>query len=140
MNRSMLRPDRRAFLCTLTTGAVFFTTRGAFAEQLALTPEREEGPFYPDRLPLDTDNDLLILNDAITPAVGTVTHLTGKILDAKGDPIRNAVIAAALSGAGSQTVTPRSPARWASNPAASASPVRAATSTPIGWSRMRPSR
>ena len=48
MNRSMLRPNRRAFLGTLTTGAVFFTTRGAFAEQLALTPEREEGPFYPD--------------------------------------------------------------------------------------------
>ena len=27
-----------------------------------------EGPFYPDKLPLDTDNDLLIINDAITPA------------------------------------------------------------------------
>ena len=52
----------------------------------------EEGPFYPDKLPLDTDNDLLIVNDSITPAVGEVTHLGGRLLDAKGDPIKNALI------------------------------------------------
>ena len=55
-------------------------------------PQQTEGPFYPDKLPLDTDNDLLIINDAITPAVGEVTHLSGRILDAKGDPVRNAVV------------------------------------------------
>ena len=38
MNRFLPRPNRRVFLGTLTTGAVFFTTRGAFAEQLARTP------------------------------------------------------------------------------------------------------
>ena len=36
-----------------------FAVPGLFAEQLALTPRQTEGPFYPDRLPLDTDNDLL---------------------------------------------------------------------------------
>ncbi len=72
--------------------ALAFTAPGAFAEQLTLTPRQTEGPFYPDHLPLDTDNDLLIINDGITPAVGEVTHLTGRLLDAKGDPIRNAVI------------------------------------------------
>lgn len=51
-----------------------------------------EGPFYPNKLPLDTDNDLLIVNDSLTPAVGEVTHLTGRLLDAHGDPIRNALI------------------------------------------------
>jgi protocatechuate 3,4-dioxygenase beta subunit len=51
-----------------------------------------EGPFYPDRMPLDTDNDLLIINDAITPAVGDITHLTGRILDKSGEPIRNAFV------------------------------------------------
>jgi protocatechuate 3,4-dioxygenase beta subunit len=51
-----------------------------------------EGPFYPDRLPLDTDNDLLVVNDAITPAVGEITHLGGRILDSRGEPIRNAVV------------------------------------------------
>jgi protocatechuate 3,4-dioxygenase beta subunit len=83
---------RRRFLGGLALGAVAFTAPGAFAEELLRTPAQSEGPFYPDKLPLDTDNDLLILNDAITPAVGTITHLTGKILDAQGEPIRNAVV------------------------------------------------
>jgi protocatechuate 3,4-dioxygenase beta subunit len=77
---------------SLALGAAAFFTRGAFAEELARTPRLTEGPFYPDKLPLDTDNDLLIINDSITPAVGEVTHLSGKILDAKGNPINNAVI------------------------------------------------
>jgi len=70
----------------------FWTVRGAFAEALSLTPRQTEGPFYPDRLPLDTDNDLIIVNDDITPAVGEVTHLSGKLLDASGSPIRNALV------------------------------------------------
>src|SRR5882672_4491048 len=65
---------------------------GAFAEELTRTPQQTEGPFYPVKLPLDTDNDLLIINDSITPAVGDVTHLSGRILDAKGDPIRNVLV------------------------------------------------
>jgi len=83
---------RRAFLGGLTLGAAAFTTRGVFAEELVRTPRQTEGPFYPDKLPLDTDNDLIIVNDTITPAVGEVTHLTGRILDAKGDPVRNALV------------------------------------------------
>jgi len=51
-----------------------------------------EGPFYPDKLPLDTDNDLLIINDEITQAVGEITHLTGRVLSQAGEPIRNAVV------------------------------------------------
>lgn len=83
---------RRGFLGALALGAAAFTTPGAFAEELARTARVEEGPFYPDKLPLDTDNDLLIINDAITPAVGEVTHLGGRLLDGRGDPIRNALI------------------------------------------------
>ena len=64
----------------------------ALAEELIRTPRQTEGPFYPDHLPLDTDNDLLIINDSLTSAVGEVTHLTGKILDASGSPIRNALV------------------------------------------------
>jgi len=51
-----------------------------------------EGPFYPDKLPLDTDNDLLVLNDSITPAVGEITHLSGKVTDLQGKPLRNATV------------------------------------------------
>src|SRR5260370_40363584 len=71
-----------------------FTTPGLFADELerVKTPAQTEGPFYPNKLPLDTDNDLIIVNDNLTPAVGDVTHLGGKILDAKGDPVKNALV------------------------------------------------
>jgi len=83
---------RRQFLKSLAASAAFFTTRGLFAEELVRTAAQTAGPFYPDKLPLDTDNDLLVLNDSITPAVGAITHLSGRILDAKGAPLRNAVV------------------------------------------------
>ncbi len=33
-----------------------FLIPGSFAYELAATPRLTEGPFYPDKLPLDTDN------------------------------------------------------------------------------------
>lgn len=84
--------DRRRFLRSLTVGVAAFSTRGLFAQQLVETAAATEGPFYPDKLPLDTDNDLLILNDATTPAVGAITHLSGRVLSPSGQPIRNAFI------------------------------------------------
>ena len=84
--------DRRRFLSRCGLSLAFLAVPGAFAEQLIQTPKQTEGPFYPDHLPLDTDNDLLILNDALTPAVGEVTYLSGRILDANGAPIRNAIV------------------------------------------------
>ena len=84
---------RRDFLLRASAGtAAFFTVKGAFAEQLIKTAAQGEGPFYPDKLPLDTDNDLLIINDGITPAVGEITHLTGKVTDLKGNPVRNTLV------------------------------------------------
>ena len=65
---------------------------GDFAQELVRTPRQTEGPFYPTAMPLDTDNDLLVINDAITPAVGAITHLAGRVLDERGTPIRNAVV------------------------------------------------
>jgi protocatechuate 3,4-dioxygenase beta subunit len=65
---------------------------GSLAEQLVQTPKQTEGPFYPVKLPLDTDNDLVIVNDGLTAAVGDITHLSGRILDSKGDPIRNVLV------------------------------------------------
>ena len=68
------------------------TKPGRFAEELTKTPSMTEGPFYPDKLPLDTDNDLLVINNAITPAVGNITHLSGRVLTAAGNPINNAFV------------------------------------------------
>jgi protocatechuate 3,4-dioxygenase beta subunit len=92
MSEHIIRPTRRLFLGALALGGAAWTVRGAFAEELTRTPPQTEGPFYPNKLPLDTDNDLLIVNDAITPAVGEITHLSGRVLDAKGNPIKNALV------------------------------------------------
>jgi protocatechuate 3,4-dioxygenase beta subunit len=91
MRETLLVPDRRLFLTTL--GAALFTTRGLFAEQLAFpTPPLTEGPFYPDKLPLDTDNDLIVITDQVTPAVGVITHLTGRVLTTSGAPVKDATV------------------------------------------------
>jgi protocatechuate 3,4-dioxygenase beta subunit len=92
MNAEIFRSDRRRFLRNLSLGAALWTVPGAFAEELLRTPKQTEGPFYPDRLPLDTDNDLIVVNDGTTPALGEVTHLSGRILDPRGEPIRNAMV------------------------------------------------
>ena len=91
------RFTRRRFVRTAGLVAGFFVVPGGFAEELIRTGLRRtawvtEGPFYPEKLPLDSDNDLIIVNDAITPAVGEITHVAGRVLDARGDPIKNAVV------------------------------------------------
>jgi protocatechuate 3,4-dioxygenase, beta subunit len=65
---------------------------GDFAQALVTTPSQTEGPFYPTTIPIDSDNDLVQIDDAITPAVGEITHLSGRVLDAGGSPVRNATV------------------------------------------------
>lgn len=92
--KALLHPVyRRQFLGeVIALGAAAYFTPGVFAQELTRTPAQTEGPFYPDRLPLDTDNDLLIINEATTPAVGQIAHFSGRILDARGNPVRNALV------------------------------------------------
>ncbi|MDX2029809.1 MAG: protocatechuate 3,4-dioxygenase [Blastocatellia bacterium] len=92
MSAQDLLRNRRRFLGGLAMGAVWYAMPGVFAEELVRTPRQTEGPFYPDKLPLDTDNDLLVINDGITPGVGEITWLSGRILNAQGEPMRNAVV------------------------------------------------
>ena len=92
MNDFSKLSSRRAFMRNTTWAASLMAVPGLFAEELVRTPSQTEGPFYPNKLPLDTDNDLLVINDGITPAVGEITHLGGRLLDGKGDPIKNAVV------------------------------------------------
>jgi protocatechuate 3,4-dioxygenase beta subunit len=82
---------RRNFIRSSLLGSALLLVPGVFAD-LVQTPRQTEGPFYPDHLPLDTDNDLIIVNDKLTPASGEITHLSGRILDARGEPIRNALV------------------------------------------------
>lgn len=89
---SLLASRRQILRGAAALGATALFTPGIFAEMLSLTPRLTEGPFYPDKLPLDQDNDLLIINDRTTPAIGEVTHLTGRILTPSGAPLKNATI------------------------------------------------
>ena len=84
--------SRRSFVSSSIKVAPFFCVPGLMAETLTLTPRQTEGPFYPDKMPLDTDNDLIIINDSLTPAVGTVAYLSGKVTDIKGKAQRNALV------------------------------------------------
>jgi protocatechuate 3,4-dioxygenase beta subunit len=90
--QSPLFVNRRRIIRGAVAGLAAFAAPGLFAEELVQTPRQTEGPFYPDKLPLDTDNDLLVINDAITPAVGEITWLSGRVLDSNGHPIRNATV------------------------------------------------
>ena len=98
MSDSRIITGRRDALRVLTAGAVglasygIFDAPGVFAEELSPTPRQTAGPFYPRKIPLDHDNDLIVVGDNITPAVGQITHLRGRILDVNGMPIRNALV------------------------------------------------
>ncbi len=98
MNRSLtpfhIPLERRRFLRSLAAASAGFTLPGFLAEALSLTPTVTEGPYYPlaKNMPLDKDNDLVQLNDHLTLAAGTISHVTGRILNAAGNPIRGALV------------------------------------------------
>lgn len=88
---------RRDVLRKLALAGAFFTQPGLYAEALGLTPRMTEGPYYPantpfNNIPLDKDNDLVLLDGDLTPANGTVTHLAGRVLDPQGRPVRGALV------------------------------------------------
>lgn len=86
--------SRRRFLRQLAAGGAFYSLSGLFAEALTLTPKQTQGPFYPlaKNIPLDKDNDLVLVDDHLTPAKGIITFVRGRVLDSKGEPIRNALV------------------------------------------------
>src|SRR5215472_10733480 len=91
-NPIRLPHTRRGLIRGIALSAAAYSAKGAFAEALTPTARLTEGPYYPDKMPLDTDNDLLIVNDAITPAVGEITHLSGRVLSAAGEPVSHAFV------------------------------------------------
>ncbi len=84
--------SRRLFFQHASLLAALPSTSLLLAAELGKTPRMTEGPFYPDKLPLDTDNDLLVITDSITSAVGQISHVTGRVLGVDGAPIRNCLV------------------------------------------------
>src|SRR5690349_8426935 len=91
--RSMsIHHSRRSVLRGAALAPALWLTKGAFAQQLVQTPALTIGPYYPNQLPLDLDNDLLLINDSITPSVGDIMWVQGRVLDSSGSPVRGAVV------------------------------------------------
>ena len=60
--------------------------------QRQLTPEQIMGPFYPIIRPLDHDMDLTVIKGKRGHAQGKLLHLTGRVLNGRGEPVRGARI------------------------------------------------
>ena len=84
--------SRRTLLRSLllTTGGIIASD--LYAEALTLTPRQTEGPYYPDHLPLDQDNDLTLITGGKAPAGGVITEFGGRLLNVDGKPLSEAVV------------------------------------------------
>lgn len=87
-----IRIDRRTLLRSLLLATGGILTNSLHAEAMKLTPWQTEGPYYPDHLPLDQDNDLARVKDASQSATGSITNFGGRLLNADGQPLQDAVI------------------------------------------------
>lgn len=83
--------SRRKLLQSLFLATGGIITSDLYAEALTLTPRATEGPYYPDHLPLDQDNDLLKIKDGAV-AEGVIANFGGRLLDADGKPVNGAVV------------------------------------------------
>lgn len=81
------RTLRRRLLLASAAFGVASTPLPLLAQAL-LTPRQTEGPFYPPRLPADQDSDLASVKGAAGRAKGEIAHLSGRVLDAHGRPLR----------------------------------------------------
>lgn len=91
MNRQS-RFTRRRLMRDLAVGVLALRSSWTTASELLRTPWQTEGPFYPDTFPPDTDNDLIIVGGRGARAAGQVTHLSGRVLDVRGQPIERALV------------------------------------------------
>lgn len=59
---------------------------------LIITPGQTEGPFYPTTFPADVDADLVRVQGQAAQAMGRITHVAGRVLNKRGEPVRGAQV------------------------------------------------
>jgi protocatechuate 3,4-dioxygenase beta subunit len=64
----------------------------AAGSPLIVTPGQTEGPFYPVSFPADMDADLVRVQGRLAEAMGQVTHVSGRVLDRRGEIVRGAMV------------------------------------------------
>lgn len=74
--------------------AVTHPLRQALAQEAKrpITPMQTMGPFYPVLRPLDHDMDLTVLKGRRGHAQGKLIHLTGRVLNSRGEPVKGAKV------------------------------------------------
>lgn len=77
---------RRKLLLTLAGGLAMNTP--VLAKSLLSTPSQTAGPYYPETLPLDDDNDLTQVQGRSGQANGLISDVAGKIIDINGHPLK----------------------------------------------------
>jgi protocatechuate 3,4-dioxygenase beta subunit len=60
------------------------------ATPLPPTPRQTPGPFYPQSFPQDADNDLIYIAGHQGSAQGSITRITGRVLDLNGRAVPGA--------------------------------------------------
>src|SRR5688500_11430166 len=87
---------RRWLKLMLATGGILATgsLTGLLAQSPTLTetPNMVLGPFYPQVKSSDKDTDLTMIRGHRASASGQVIHLSGRVLNNRGEPVRNARI------------------------------------------------
>ncbi|MGB0225907.1 MAG: intradiol ring-cleavage dioxygenase [Litorivicinaceae bacterium] len=79
--------SRRTFLTGFSGLTLYSIARSARAR---VTPWQSLGPFYPLKLPVDSDADLTFVDGKNGQATGQFTRLSGRVTDQSGAPIKNA--------------------------------------------------
>lgn len=85
------RMARRRMLAGALAGAALAGVPWRVGAQSRIaTPRQTEGPFYPDRLPADDDNDLVAVKGQSGIARGEILLLAGTVTDLAGKPLAGA--------------------------------------------------
>jgi protocatechuate 3,4-dioxygenase beta subunit len=64
----------------------------AAGSPLVATPGQTEGPFYPTSFPADMDADLVRVTGQKAQAVGRVTHISGRVMNRRGEIVPGAMV------------------------------------------------
>ena len=83
--------NRRRTLSLLASGLAYTVAYPALAGKV-ITPSQLLGPFYPEKIPVENDNDLTRVAGQNRFALGDITHLIGRVLTPLGQPIAGAQI------------------------------------------------
>ena len=77
----------------ILAGSAALAAGPAFGQgRLRPTPAQTEGPFYPDRMPAETDPDLVRVASQVRQAGGEILSLGGRIVGLDGRPVAGALV------------------------------------------------